>query len=292
MKYLDELRLVDDGGWLATALASSKKNVDYFSMIASLLSIKYNDYSNIISSHLVRPPVSDLSVHAKLLVDYYENAPSTLNRLLKNRRNEHELSECPYCGYPFSPDTLDHFVPKDDWPEFTIYPNNLVPQCRGCAPIKSAKYYCGTNNAALFIHPIFHDYLSLVGFKIEIDFSATNNPTFNITFMKSDQLGDVGSQRVIRHMKNLSVKNRIQDYSRKEFNRWKNLIRARRFDVRVALQQRIDEKPNELISQDWNTALYKGMLGNNDVITYLNGLAPHAVVPVIATNAFVEIDIT
>lgn len=282
MNYLEDLKVENDGGWLATALTSSKNNVDYLNMIASILRSTYNDYDNIISTHLVEPSDSNLTIHSKVLLDYYEHAPSALNTLIKDRRKEHELTACPYCGYPFSPDTLDHFIPKDHWPEFSIYPNNLVPQCRGCAPIKSSRYYCDTDNASLFIHPIFHNYLSLIGFKIVINLQANNKPTFTVSFLKSNQLGDVESQRVIRHLKSLRVPYRILDYSRKEFNRWINRVRMRRFDVRTALQQRISELPETRISPDWKTALYKGMLENDNVISYLNGLAPQEDVPAMA----------
>lgn len=39
---------------------------------------------------------------------------------------------CPYCGGIGKPSTLDHYLPKEFYPVFSILPNNLVPACRDC----------------------------------------------------------------------------------------------------------------------------------------------------------------
>lgn len=38
---------------------------------------------------------------------------------------------CPYCGID-TPFTLDHYVPKTSFPEFALYPDNLIPCCGAC----------------------------------------------------------------------------------------------------------------------------------------------------------------
>ena len=40
--------------------------------------------------------------------------------------------ECPFCGGLGDPSNLDHFLPKAEFPQFSIYPLNLVPSCRDC----------------------------------------------------------------------------------------------------------------------------------------------------------------
>lgn len=39
---------------------------------------------------------------------------------------------CPFCGGIGTPRNLDHFLPKDSFPQFSILPYNLVPSCRDC----------------------------------------------------------------------------------------------------------------------------------------------------------------
>lgn len=40
--------------------------------------------------------------------------------------------KCPFCGGIGDPTNLDHFLPKAEYPQFSIYPSNLVPSCRDC----------------------------------------------------------------------------------------------------------------------------------------------------------------
>jgi hypothetical protein len=40
--------------------------------------------------------------------------------------------KCPFCGGIGTPRNLDHFLPKSQFPQFSIFPKNLVPSCRDC----------------------------------------------------------------------------------------------------------------------------------------------------------------
>jgi 5-methylcytosine-specific restriction endonuclease McrA len=46
---------------------------------------------------------------------------------------------CPLCGFPGA-STLDHHLPKADYPVLAVTPNNLVPSCTRCQTIKKAAY--------------------------------------------------------------------------------------------------------------------------------------------------------
>lgn len=40
--------------------------------------------------------------------------------------------KCPFCGGIGRPRNLDHFLPKAHFPQFSVFPYNLVPACRDC----------------------------------------------------------------------------------------------------------------------------------------------------------------
>ena len=40
--------------------------------------------------------------------------------------------QCPFCGGIGVPRNLDHFLPKAHFPQFSIFPRNLIPACRDC----------------------------------------------------------------------------------------------------------------------------------------------------------------
>src|SRR6266436_1055374 len=56
---------------------------------------------------------------------------------------------CPMCGRGRVA-TLDHFLPKYQYPEFAAYAKNLVPACYDCNNLKGNK--CGMTPGSQFLH--------------------------------------------------------------------------------------------------------------------------------------------
>lgn len=275
MKYLGELMENQPCTWLDAARGSKKENVQQLEIIAEELSENYSSYDNLIDSSNDALPDSAFLQYSDLLIDYYEKAPKELNKLLLERRNEHELSFCPYCGNPMIPDTLDHFIPKGKWPEFSIFPNNLVPQCRGCAPVKGEHYYCIENNLAMFIHPIYFNFLENFRFSINVSLNTESNDISVVVKLKriiETQADD--QRRVIIHAEKLKIKSRIIHYCKKEFRQWKRRLANAKFDVSTALKQRLSEIPQPDIGKDWQSAFYSALLQNQEIIDYMNSLHP------------------
>ena len=68
------------------------------------------------------------------------------NRIMDNTN----LRICPNCGVGVV-STLDHYLPKDKFSIFSVYPNNLIPCCKDCNTNKS-------NKLDRVIHPYFDDF--------------------------------------------------------------------------------------------------------------------------------------
>jgi hypothetical protein len=92
--------------------------------------------------------VPDVSVEQRQL---YENRKST-SRFSKLRKMQ--LSSCPMCGSPVT-GTLDHFLPKEIFPEFSVMAANLVPACGHCNSHAKGSTYKGTIPDERLIHPYF-----------------------------------------------------------------------------------------------------------------------------------------
>lgn len=56
---------------------------------------------------------------------------------------------CPICGIGPA-NTIDHFVPEGDYPEYCIHPRNLIPLCNDCNGPKRALLKTDTNERALW----------------------------------------------------------------------------------------------------------------------------------------------
>lgn len=64
------------------------------------------------------------------------------------------VARCPFCGISES-STLDHYLPKEHYPEFSIFPNNLVPSCAVCNTRKRDRILNEGTNVRMFLHPCY-----------------------------------------------------------------------------------------------------------------------------------------
>lgn len=63
---------------------------------------------------------------------------------------------CPFCGFGY-PANVDHYLPKSKYPQFSVFPSNLVPACRDCNVGKLAGF--AKTKAEQGIHPYFDEAL-------------------------------------------------------------------------------------------------------------------------------------
>lgn len=115
------------------------------------------------------------------------------------------FGKCPYCGYGHAR-TLDHYLPKNGYPKFSVLPYNLVPSCRDCNTLKSTTSASTAENQTL--HP-YYDHVELTSeqwlyatiqdasLSIEYYVSAPNNWT------------ELSKQRVIAHFKEYDLEKRF-----------------------------------------------------------------------------------
>lgn len=62
--------------------------------------------------------------------------------------------KCPYCGGIGRPRTLDHYLPKSKYPQFSVLPANLLPCCRDCNT-ENKSTSTATTAQEQVIHPYF-----------------------------------------------------------------------------------------------------------------------------------------
>lgn len=81
-----------------------------------------------------------------------ETAPMTTLR--GNLLKRVSVARCPFCGISES-STLDHYLPKEQYPEFAIFPKNLVPSCAICNTRKRDRILDDGTNVRMFLHPCY-----------------------------------------------------------------------------------------------------------------------------------------
>lgn len=85
------------------------------------------------------------------LYHQYDNSDACISKLrgeiIVNNNGEITLT-CPICGLRDATD-LDHYIPRQLFPEFSIHPYNLIPICHKCNNKKST-HWCESNKRTIF----------------------------------------------------------------------------------------------------------------------------------------------
>jgi len=78
----------------------------------------------------------------KLKARYTSGSP--LSKLVKERLTKLQgLSACPYCGLQKNV-TVDHYLPKEHFPQYAFFSLNLVPSCSDCqSPAAKGQWFPG-----------------------------------------------------------------------------------------------------------------------------------------------------
>jgi hypothetical protein len=190
-------------------------------------------------------------------------AHAPLLRLLRDRT----LTLCPMCGEGGTPNTLDHYLPKQDYPDFAILPLNLIPACDICQGHKLTRYV--GPDGRLFLHPYYDAFLEGEVAELVI------HPPFNAPTPELRCHSNVAEEHlalVARHLKELQLHARFKSSFRKEYIRvlrHARRMRERARDVEDAFSDLRDHAADRSINS-WEHILYASVLENRALLDYLS----------------------
>lgn len=103
------------------------------------------------------------------------------------------LSTCPMCGAA-GVGTVDHYLPRETYPEFSVFTPNLIPACNLCNSKAKKTTVKGTTASERFLHPYFNKLMKrdlwLVRFDIQgaaVSFKAEPLPSLSPSVAKRVQ---------------------------------------------------------------------------------------------------------
>lgn len=106
--------------------------------------------------HTLPPSTSVGGVPGEVMVRLYKSKlvgdRSPARGLYNQLRSAAKYNQCPLCSHR-DVSTLDHYLPKVEFPLFAVTPANLVPSCKDCNMSKLASYSAQIYEQ--FIHPYF-----------------------------------------------------------------------------------------------------------------------------------------
>lgn len=258
------LQMVDD----VVAERQAGKNAGFFGGIAADWRARVQSYIDAAGSPEFVKCWPDIE-HKKnsFLNLYLSPAEGSVQGAMLDAMRGHELSLCPSCGEPGSPNTLDHYLPKGNYPHFCVTPFNLFPMCDACQTNKKDK----TGDAAdprFFLHPYFDVFV--VNRVLELSINPPfDTPTFDLRVVAG--LPGAQTRLVARHARELKIVPRYGHFFRNEYRRLLRLVhslRAAELDVEANLKsfQHAAEVPTK---NGWQYVFYSAVLANAPLLAYL-----------------------
>lgn len=271
--------VVDDDDFFENVLAQRRKgkNKVYFELISKGWLERLKAYDSFggdptkISHSIVK--VEDKDKFINLYSDTSEgsfHAPY----IYKLRRPASRLSLCPACGEEGTPNTLDHYLPKDKFPEFSIHLKNLVPMCDICQGIK-LESFIDSGGQKRFLHPYF-DAIAQPVMKIRIEPPFASPIRFEL--IVDSTLAPEFAAQVTRHLIGLGLAARLEDYCQKKYFHLLKLVAFhRRSPVQdvADLLSKFKFMAEQVAVNSWPAVFYRSVLINEDLVEYLrNGDLP------------------
>ncbi|WP_370277466.1 HNH endonuclease [Pontibacterium sp.] len=237
---------------------------------ANLLSIKkkiqyyYNHYnSHNKNIHKIKPRKLCTS-EKNTMIDVYESYESKAIVDFRDTLFDH-ISKCPYCGLNETVH-LDHYLPKSEFAEYSLFTKNLIPCCYSCnSTYKKTSYE--ENGSRVYFHPYIDSIDSYEVLRLSIRW-IEEGMMLHYGINQSSGLDPDTTQVLKKHFKHLQLGKRYlqlaSDYLSDMKPRFNEDYGAS--SDAAKLKQALESKYKDALSEsgrnNWKTALLKNLKNN------------------------------
>lgn len=171
---------------------------------------------------------------------------------------------CPFCLLG-QPTTLDHYIGKDEFPEYSFLVKNLIPCCYACNQVKDIGWR--TNYNRRFIHFYNDDFFENQFLFAEL-LIIKETPIMKLTLKQPDDLEDDSFQIIEWHFEDLNLlqqyKERCNSLLSTELNIMKDSINDGLSINQIINQLKIKEKnfADDFGLNYWISVMYQCMSQN------------------------------
>lgn len=173
--------------------------------------------------------------------------------------------KCPYCNHRIA-DTIDHFLPKANFPVYSISPINLLPACTQCN--KGKLNSIPTQPSEQTLHPYFDNIEEYNWLECEI--SNLPNIIFNFKPRRIFEEGNINNNRIFNHFKFYNLNELYKSNACTEFANIKLQI-TKTYNNKgteelkdFLLEAYLSRKETDINS--WQTAFYKALYESDDFV--------------------------
>lgn len=261
---------LDNNAYLDAVVAERQggRNRDYFNAIQANWKVRVQAYLAVQGNPEHLPLWPDVAADKGKFQNLYLNRrEGSTQKPVIDALDQRKMQFCPACGEDGKPNTLDHYLPKDIFPEFSITPANLFPMCDACQLHKGTATVDG-DGRRYFIHPYFDDFASQQVITVEF------LPEFNSPSIEVKAHGDLDPDDFAlasRHLIKLQIPQRFHHFFRQEYGRLLRLveeIRGKGKDVRDTLSMFQAHAGRKSVNS-WDHVWYAGVLANQPLLDYL-----------------------
>lgn len=160
--------------------------------------------------------------------------------------------------------SFDHFLPKDEFPEFSIHPKNLIPSCTKCNGKKSVNWRDGLSS--IFLNLYLDDLPDNQYLFVDIDYNLGLDYSFRVD--NRNQINPALFRIIESHYRRLELPQRFKENSNKVVSELTNSINSYKNKLpRIEIINSVIESENSNIalygSNYWQSILKIALVRNN-----------------------------
>jgi 5-methylcytosine-specific restriction endonuclease McrA len=192
----------------------------------------------------------------------YTVATIPLNTLLRDIRTgqpEPARFKCQYCGIS-SPASIDHYLPKSRFPEFSVFPLNLLPCCGECNRIKADVFL--EEGERQVIHFYFDPLPTDRYLNVRIDY-LDDTPIAVYHLTKTSGISEKMFRLIEAHYDRLNLFRRLQESSVEVFSETRASMLSKQIPSIATVKELLIEKAQFLAAyysnNYWQAVLYEAV---------------------------------
>ncbi|MEZ8097196.1 HNH endonuclease [Photobacterium swingsii] len=199
------------------------------------------------------------------MIDVYESYTSKAIISFRDTLFTH-ISNCPYCGLGETVH-LDHYLPKSEFSEYSLFTLNLIPCCYKCNSTYKKTGY-NENGTRVYFHPYIDEINDFDVLRISLRFQ-NDCILLHYGINQSSTLGPGILQVLKKHFKHLKLRERYLKYANRYLADMKPVFNddygANRDSQQLmsALDSKYKDALAEFGRNHWKTALLKNLKNNN-----------------------------
>lgn len=213
------------------------------------------------------PEITISSNDSKMLVSVYEDKFS--KSTFKAGRAYYDIilaganGKCAICNIGVA-STLDHYLPKSEFPTLCVFPANLVPECQSCN--KNKRDYIQRKSEKMLLHPYFDDLSTVVWLDAKLSFAST----ISVKYYNSYTLNKVLASRINITLEKYSLLPLFALQANSDISNnlslWKQQLQAAGADfLRMFFSMCRKSRESEDLNS-WASALYRGLERQSDEV--------------------------